>query len=77
MYTCYIKSFKILAEHAGLNLIWSKIHRHTFSHDVAHIEVNFSLFSWPMLPSAQVPVYRKGNGCQNNFLIDFNWDQDK
>ena len=41
MYTCYIKSFKILklaslAEHAGLKLTCSKIPEDTFSHDVAH-----------------------------------------
>ena len=39
MYTCYIQSFKVLAsflaEQAGLNLTWTKIHKDTFSHDVA------------------------------------------
>ena len=51
---------------AGLNLTWSKTLK-TFSHDAAHTEVNFSLFSLPILPSAQVPVYRTGNMvAQNN-----------
>ena len=45
MYTCYIKSFKILAsflaEQTGLNVTWSKIPADTFSHDVAQITMTF------------------------------------
>ena len=56
---------------AGLNLTWSKIPDDTFSHDAAHIRVNFLIFSWPILPSAQVPVYRIGNMVAKTILDTF------
>ena len=37
MYTCYIQSFKILAEQDGLNRTRSKIFEDTFSRDVAQL----------------------------------------
>ena len=41
MYTCSIQSFKILAsyvaEQAGLNPTWPKIHEDTFSREVAQL----------------------------------------
>ena len=41
-----------------------EIPKDTFSHDAAHIEVNFSLFSWPRFPSAQVPeLPDRKHGC--------------
>ena len=53
MCTCYIQSFKNLAEQAGLNLTYSKIPEDTFSRDVAHLQTFSSLFRFQLADTGE------------------------